>query len=337
MSDRLPGTSDPTLNRAIQALARGSDPDTTLQALLEAAVAASGAARAVVLLWDGSAEALRVAGSVGLTESDADAYTAAATDRHAPIATAAHDRRAVLDGSDPVHEDAVLWTWPIVIAGDGIEEPIGALALSRPAPAALDPVDAERVAAVADLVALLVDRARLAADAEERGDWHERVASSDGLTGLANARTLARVVELEVARAIRQQSELCLAVFDVDGLSRINERAGKAVGDAVLREVAAVMAESVRLVDTVARHGADEFVLVAPGAKGPSLIRRIVGAVASQPPIGDVSFTVSAGVARFPADGTTEGELLVAANAALASARDVGPGTIAESPGVAAR
>ena len=45
------------------------------------------------------------------------------------------------------------------------------------------------------------------ANAAERIDWAERVANSDMLTGLANARTLARVIELEVARASRQASE----------------------------------------------------------------------------------------------------------------------------------
>jgi diguanylate cyclase (GGDEF)-like protein len=336
VSDRPPGTSDPTINSAIRALARGGDPDVTLGALLDAALVAGGAARGAVLLWDGPAEALRVAGAAGFGPGDAEAYAAAAADRGGAIATAAHDRRAVLDGRDPVHAEAALWAWPIVVTAGGLDEPIGTLALSRPAPATIDPIDAERVAAITALVGLLVDRARLVAGAEERGDWLERVANSDGLTGLANARTLARVVELEVARASRQQSELCVAAFDVDGLSRINERAGMAVGDAVLREVAAVIAESVRLVDTVAREGGDEFVLVAPGAKGPSVIRRIVGAVAARPPIGDVSFTVSAGVARFPTDGTTEAELVAAAKAALAVARAKGPGTVAEAPRAAA-
>ncbi len=336
MSDRLPGRSDPMINAAIHALARDADPDGTLATLLEAALAAGGAARAAALLWDGPAQALRLAGGAGLGDDDAAGYTRAATDRGSAIATSAHDRRVVLDGRDPVHPDSALWTWPIVVSARGVDEPIGALALSRPEPATIDPVDAERVAAIADLVGLLVDRSRLAADADERGDWLERVASSDGLTGLANARTLTRVIDLEIARATRQQSELCLAIFDVDGLTAINARAGMAVGDAVLREVAAVIAESVRLVDTVARQGADEFVLVAPGAKGPSVIRRIVGAVAARPPIGDVSFTVSAGVARFPTDGTTEAELISAAQAALVHARRRGPGTVAETSGVAA-
>lgn len=336
MSDRLPGASDPAMNAAIHALARGTDPDVTLRELLGGALAVAGAARAAALLWDGPAQALRVAGAVGLDERAAEAYVAAAAERTGAIAIAAHDRRPVLDGTDPVDADAVLWAWPIVVSDGGVEEPIGALALSRPGPSTIQSLDADRVAAIADLIGILADRTRLTANAEERGDWLERVANSDGLTGLANARTLARVIELEVARASRQASELCLAVFDVDGLSGINERAGKAVGDAVLREVAAVIAESVRLVDTVAREGGDEFVLVAPGAKGPSVIRRIVGAVAARPPIGDVSFSVSAGVARFPADGTSEAELVAAANAALQAARRVGPGTVAEAAGTPA-
>jgi diguanylate cyclase (GGDEF)-like protein len=336
VSDRQPGTSDPALVSAIRVVAGGGDPDAALNELLEAAAAATGASRAMALLWDGPAEALRVAGGVGLADEDGAAYAAAAADRAGIIGAAAFDRRAPAGGTDPVHDEAVLAAWPIVITGSGVEEPIGAIAVSRPAPWALDPTDADRVAAIADLVGLLVDRTRLTADMAERGDWLERMANSDSLTGLANARTLARVIELEVARASRQGSELCVATFDVDGLGAINERAGKAVGDAVLREVAAVIAESVRLVDTVAREGGDEFVLVAPGAKGPSLIRRIVGSIAARPPIAGVGFTVSAGVARFPADGTSEAELVAASRAALDAARRSGPGNVAEAKGAAA-
>jgi len=333
VSDRQPGTSDPTLIAAIHAVAGGHDADVALAGLLEAARQVADGGQAAAFLWDGPAEALAIAGSVGLGDSDADAWQRAAADRAGAIATTAHDRRPVLGAPAPSPSDAVLAAWPIVVAGGGLEEPIGALAVCRAAPWTIDPTDADRIAAIAELVGVLVDRTRLAADAEERHDWLERVANSDGLTGLANARTLARVIELEVARASRQASELCLAIFDVDGLGAINGRAGRAVGDAVLREVAAVIAESVRLVDTVARGGDDEFVLVAPGAKGPSVIRRIVGAVAARPPIGHVSFTVSAGVARFPVDGTSEVELMAAARGALATARLGGTGNVAEAKG----
>ena len=60
----------------------------------------------------------------------------------------------------------------------------------------------------------------------ERAEWLERVALTDPLTGLANARTLARVLELEVARAQRQGTEVSVALFDVDAFRELNEAAG---------------------------------------------------------------------------------------------------------------
>jgi diguanylate cyclase (GGDEF)-like protein len=336
LSDRVPGTSDPTLHAAIRAVATGGDPDVGLAQLLRHASEATGAEAAFVLLWDSSAGGLRLGGADGLDETEGAAYATAAADRTGPLAQAAHDRTPVIDAVDPVRPNGVISAWPIVTTARGIEEPVGALVVGHAAPWTIAGPDAERAMALADLVAILVDRTRLATDAAERGDWLERVSNSDGLTGLANARTLGRVLELEVVRAARQGSEVCLAVFDVDGLTAINDQAGRAVGDAVLREVAAVIAESVRLVDTVAREGADEFVLVAPGAKGAGVIRRIVGSVAARPPIAGRSFTVSAGIARFPNDGTSESDLMAAANAALAAARRTGPGSIAEASAAAA-
>src|SRR3972149_6173757 len=63
-----------------------------------------------------------------------------------------------------------------------------------------------------------------------RAEWFERLAHTAPLTGLANARTLARVLELEVARAGRQGSEVSVAVFDVDGFAAANAAAGTRAG-----------------------------------------------------------------------------------------------------------
>ena len=71
--------------------------------------------------------------------------------------------------------------------------------------------------------------------------------------------------------------------------------------------------------------------LVAPGAKGTTVVRRIVEAVAARPMAGDRRATVSAGLARFPLDGTTSDELVQAATSALRAARAAGPGTLAEA------
>src|SRR5262249_22144095 len=132
--------------------------------------------------------------------------------------------------------------WPLVIGREGVEEPGGGLAVEDDAPPSAE--GAERVAAPADPIAVGVGRARLVTNAAERIDWAERVSNSDMLTGLANARTLERVMELEIARAARQGSELALALVDVDDLTRFNDMNGRSAGDDVLREVAAVMSES---------------------------------------------------------------------------------------------
>ena len=114
-------------------------------------------------------------------------------------------------------------------------------------------------------------------------------------------------------------------------MEAFNAANGRPAGDDVLREVAARISESIRFVDTVARWGGDEFLLVAPGAKGTTVVQRIVDAVAARPLRGELRATVSAGLARFPEDGTHGDELLVAAKSAIRAAKEAGPGTIAEA------
>jgi diguanylate cyclase (GGDEF)-like protein len=97
--------------------------------------------------------------------------------------------------------------------------------------------------------------------------------------------------------------------------------------------VAAVLAESVRLVDTVGRIGGDEFVLIAPGSAGLTVARRVIEGIVSLPAVAGRPVTVSAGVARFPADGTDAETLLEAAATALAQARADGRGQAVLNPG----
>ncbi len=320
-------TPDPLLLAAIRSVARSGDPDATLDELLEIGLRAAGADRAAAFLWDAEAGGLALAGARGYPPDDLPALEDAVMNgREHPIRLAAEER--IQTTGQPESEGRLLLAWPIVIGRDGIEEPVGALAFE--VEIAPDADVSERVAALADLVAVVVDRARLATNAAERIDWAERVANSDALTGLANGRTLQRVLELELARAARQKLEVSVAIFDVDDLTGLNDAHGKAAGDDTLREVASVIGETVRFVDTVARWGGDEFLLVAPGATGTTVAQRIVDAVRGKE-IGGRPCSVSAGVARFPLDGATSAELIAAATAALRAAQAVGPGTLAEA------
>jgi diguanylate cyclase (GGDEF)-like protein len=324
--DRPALTPDPLLLAAIRAVARSGDPDATLDELLEICLRAAGAERVAAFLWVADQGGLAIAGARGYAPDDLPALEAAVSAADHSVQLAAQERIQTTSHAD---DGRVIAAWPIVVGRDGIEEPIGALAVEGPSAPEGD--IASRMAAIADLAAVVVDRARLASLADERIDWAERVANSDQLTGLANASTLSRVLELEIARAARQRSELSVAVFDVDDLTGFNDANGRPAGDDVLREVAAVVGQSIRLVDTVARWGGDEFMLVAPGATGTTVVRRIVDSVAGLALTGNRRVTISAGLAHFPDDGTTGDELVHAAEAALEAARTAGPGTLSET------
>jgi diguanylate cyclase (GGDEF)-like protein len=331
----------PLLAAAARAVARGGDIDAVLDTLLAFALADRGAAAAVAANVgdDGFVRALRVAGAATLPVDETVGAPLDGSPTADPLAGAVNDRRAVaaaaIDGTPPGPFaarnglDRVL-ALPLIVGAAGIERVVGVLALGwragEPgrdgAPGVLE--------GIADLAAVAVDRATTVAGAFEQEDWQERLAHLDPLTGLANRRTLDRVLELEIARAGRQQTEISVAIFDVDDFRLLNERDGAAAGDAILRAVAAVLAEQVRLVDTVARIGGDEFVVVAPGSGGVVVADRILRALDALGPVHGSPVTISAGVARFPADGASADELLGSALGALDGARASGRGAIAE-------
>jgi diguanylate cyclase (GGDEF)-like protein len=93
--------------------------------------------------------------------------------------------------------------------------------------------------------------------------------------------------------------------------------------------VAAVLADSVRLVDTVGRVGGDEFVLIAPGSAGITVANRVLAGIAALPAVAGKTVSVSAGVARFPVDGGDAESLIESAKAALARAKADGQGQVA--------
>jgi diguanylate cyclase (GGDEF)-like protein len=110
------------------------------------------------------------------------------------------------------------------------------------------------MAAVADQVAIAIDRARQFASE----------ARTDHLTGLANRREFERVMEREVALAERHNRRLSLMMIDLDNLKRINDKLGHSAGDGALKVVAQQLLRVVRASDLCARVGGDEFAVAMP-------------------------------------------------------------------------
>lgn len=86
----------------------------------------------------------------------------------------------------------------------------------------------------------------------------------DGLTKVYNHRYFQTQMAIEWSRAQRYRTNLCLLMLDIDNFKRFNDRYGHPRGDDILRAVATILVKNVRIADTVARYGGDEFAIILP-------------------------------------------------------------------------
>ncbi len=158
-------------------------------------------------------------------------------------------------------------------------------------------------------------------DISERKRAEEEIlhlATSDPLTGLANYRELIDVLDSEIKRFGRTGRSFAVLLLDLDGLKKINDAHGHLAGSRALCRLANILRVQSRAIDTAARYGGDEFVLILPETESEAarkVEQRISERLKSdgeKPPI-----SVSTGAAIFPQDGKTIDELLGAADRAL--------------------
>ena len=159
------------------------------------------------------------------------------------------------------------------------------------------------------------------------------LADTDHLTGLANRRRAAEVIETFRLLSARGGQPLCLAVFDIDGLRRINQALGHAEGDAAVRGVARALAQHFRGEDILSRWDGGEFVVgmfgmtIADGRQRVGeFVEQIRAAAFGADPGHRTTLTVSAGLAELGgAGGAVDVETLYrAADEALAVAKASG-------------
>jgi diguanylate cyclase (GGDEF)-like protein len=155
---------------------------------------------------------------------------------------------------------------------------------------------------------------------------------ADPKTGLLNATTWERESTVEVARAVRTQSPLAIAMVDIDKFKVINDTYGHLVGDQVLKEIANTLNTLLRDYDLAGRFGGEEFSLLLPQTRAVDAFRiaeRVRANIAALSIIAPgatggerVQVTVSVGVAALDAGSKRElSELMAAADAALYRAK----------------
>lgn len=159
----------------------------------------------------------------------------------------------------------------------------------------------------------------------------QHMAYHDPLTDLPNRTKLSSQIEHEIHNAKRHNDHFATIFIDVDHFKHINDSYGHLVGDEVLCEVASRLKNTVREVDTVARIGGDEFVLLLPELKDIESVALLAEKVMSifERPIelqGIEAFrlTGSMGIALYPQDGEDSELLLSNADAAMYRAKQTG-------------
>jgi len=168
----------------------------------------------------------------------------------------------------------------------------------------------------------------------------KEIAATDPLTGLGNRRDFERRLNLELRRASRSGTPVSLLYLDLDRFKAYNDRFGHPAGDEVLIKLGALLADSVRTSDSVARLGGEEFVVLLPqtGVEGAVTLAEKLRLTVAQHLAARRPITVSVGAAtlELPTDGSPDldaiaGSLVDAADTALYTAKREGRNRVCQT------
>ncbi len=158
----------------------------------------------------------------------------------------------------------------------------------------------------------------------------QRLAYYDTLTDLPNRALLSDRLDLAIAHAKRGGSKCAVLFLDMDRFKNINDALGHSIGDQLLQSVAIRLKECVREVDTVARMGGDEFVVILDSmAETDSIMpvaRKILHSLSQPYEIEghNIRATPSIGISVYPDDGTDHESLIMSADSAMYHAKENG-------------
>ena len=152
---------------------------------------------------------------------------------------------------------------------------------------------------------------------------------TDSLTGLFNRRYFEERFLEEIHRSNRHNLEFSLAMIDIDDFKLFNDSEGHLAADEVLKCIANIAKDCLRISDVIARFGGEEFAIIMPQTnkvEAISVAERIRHAIKKYLPctwkvFPKLTITISTGIATFPADGKDRKELIRNADRALYMAK----------------
>lgn len=163
----------------------------------------------------------------------------------------------------------------------------------------------------------------------------EYAAKHDALTGLANRREVLSQLDNEYQRYLRNSREFSVLLMDIDLFKSVNDNYGHHIGDEMIVLVASTLKEQCRKVDTLARWGGEEYLVLLPetgteeAVKTANRIRKAVSSKSVSAEGQAIAATISVGVATIRDDESVD-RLLQRADAGLYRAKTLGRNTVCE-------
>lgn len=185
---------------------------------------------------------------------------------------------------------------------------------------------ADELAPLSQTLGNLIERKRLYEEKRSHKQDLELATNYDALTGLPNRHRLTELFEQELHEAGQRNGTVSVCLIDLDGFKVINDEHGHAVGDAVLRSVAAKLQATVRSHDIVARLGGDEFVAILRDEDDERVYARLLDVI--RHPINFrhnvLQISGSMGITVYPDDDSDTDMLLRHADQAMYAAKETG-------------
>ncbi len=285
-----------------------------------------------VLVFDENRQELHVKSASGFHDNESVLKTVfrrgegisglvAETGKKIYIQDTSMEKRFLHYKSEELKEKSSFLSIPLTYKG----EVCGVINFGRSGTAGFTLSDVKMLTLVANQVALAIANARLYTKTRE-------LSVTDELTGVHNRRHFQQMLQMEWKRAVRFERPLSLVMLDIDHFKDYNDTYLHVEGDKVLKGIGRILRTNLREVDTVARFGGEEFVLLLPDTDkhgaiaAAEKVRKLVEQERFVSDKGEPTrpVTISCGVATYPDDVNQMEDLIDHADIALYKAKSGG-------------